>query len=175
MVAAGEFRPRSMSGTLMLRNISCPPDPAHALEYGNVAVSQRTQMNSLDWLVGHRLLAVIRQDYQWVFQFADDAHITAACLWRLIEDGRIRTTSEDDGRQFGLPGPVVAEDRVNGSVKGKSVTSVVLREGTLDLELRFGPSHRIQIIPNSSGYESWNASEGERQFIAVGGGELATF
>jgi len=55
-----------------------------------------------------------------------------------------------------------------------TVEAVGLREGTLDLELRFNTGHIVQIIPDSAGYEAWNLSNGSSQFIAVGGGELAT-
>ena len=52
---------------------------------------------------------------------------------------------------------------------------MVLREGTLDLELHFNTGHIFQVIPDSSGYEAWNVSSGSTQFIAVGGGGLTTF
>jgi hypothetical protein len=132
-------------------------------------------MNSLDWLTDRRLLSVIRQEHQWVFEFECNSGVTVECLWRLLEDGRIRVTSEDDGQQFGLPAPVVAADEVSRRIVGSSVVSVALRDGTLDLELRFQTSHVLQIVPTSSGYEAWNAGNGERQYIAVGGGELAIF
>ena len=47
-----------------------------------------------------------------------------------------------------------------------------LREGLLDLELRFDSGHVLQIIPDSSGYEAWELSSADRQFIAVGAGQL---
>jgi hypothetical protein len=132
-------------------------------------------MNSLDWLIDLRLLSVIRQEYQWVFEFEGNARVTVECLWRLLEDGRIRITSEDDGHQFGLLSPVVAADEVNRRIVGSSVVSVALSDGTLDLELRFQTSHVLQILPLSAGYEAWNAGNGERLYVAVGGGELAIF
>jgi hypothetical protein len=132
-------------------------------------------MNSLDWLNGRRLLSVIRQEYQWVFEFEGNSRVTVECLWRLLEGGRIRVTSEDEGQQFGLPAPVVAADEVRRRIVGSSVASVALRDGTLDLELRFQTSHVLQVLPTSSGYEAWNAGDGDRMYIAVGGGELAIF
>ncbi len=98
-----------------------------------------------------------------------------ACLWRLVEAGRIRFTSEDDGQQFGLPAPVDAASEVNGRLVGAAVEAVQLRKGLLDLELRFSTGHSLQVIPDSSGYEAWQVSRGNRQFIAGGGGELAVF
>jgi hypothetical protein len=132
-------------------------------------------MNELAWLVERRFHWLARRDYDWVVTFDKDANIVIACLWRLLEAGRIRFTSNDDGQQFGLPTPVDAAAEVNGRLAGAAVEAVELRPGLLDLDLRFSTGHTLQIIPNSSGYEAWTASSGDRQFIAVGGGELAIF
>lgn len=101
--------------------------------------------------------------------------MAVACLWRLIESGRIRRTSEDDGHQFGLPAPVDAAAEVNGYLVGAFVERVELRKGVLDLEFQFSTGHTLQVIPSSSGYEAWNLSMGNKQYIAVGGGELVIF
>ncbi|MBX7106348.1 MAG: hypothetical protein K1X57_19880 [Gemmataceae bacterium] len=132
-------------------------------------------MDELAWLVGYRLRSFARRDYDWVVAFDNDAILVIACLWRLVEAGRIRFTSEDEGQQFGLPAPVDAAAEVNGRLAGAAVEAVVLRQGLLDLELRFSTGHLLQIIPDSSGYEAWNVCSGNSQFIAVGGGELAVF
>jgi hypothetical protein len=132
-------------------------------------------MNELAWLVRHRFQSLTRREYDWVFAFDKDASIVVTCLWRLVESGRIRVTSQDDGQQFGLPAPVDAASEVNRRLAGAAVESVELRQGILDLELKFSTGHALQIIPDSSGYEAWNLSSGNSQFIAVGGGDLAIF
>jgi hypothetical protein len=132
-------------------------------------------MNELAWLVGHSCQSLARREFDWVFGFDQDVHLVVACLWRLVEAGRIRVTSEDDGHQYGLPAPVDAAAEVNRRIALASVVAVGLREGTLDLELRFETGHIVQVIPVSSGYEAWSLCNGSCQFIAVGGGELATF
>jgi hypothetical protein len=132
-------------------------------------------MNELGWLIGHRFQSVAHRDYDWVIAFDNDASLVVACLWRLVEAGRIRVTSEDDGQQFGLPSPVDAASELNRRLAGVAVEAVELRAGLLDLELRFSTGHWLQVIPDSSGYEAWQASSCNRQFIAVGGGELAIF
>jgi hypothetical protein len=132
-------------------------------------------MNELAWLVGHRFQSLARRDYGWFVSLDSDVRLEITCLWRLVECGRVRFTSEDDGHQFGLPAPVDAADEVNGRLGGASVVAVELRQGLLDLELQFSTGHSLQIIPDSSGYEAWNVSKENRQYIAVGGGELATF
>ena len=130
-------------------------------------------MDSLAWLAQHRLQSVLHREYDWVFTFNGEASLMVSCLWRLIEKGRIRFTSEDEGQKFGLPAPVDAAAELNRRVGNAAVETVVLREHTLDLELRFDTGHVLQIIPDSSGYEAWIASDHDKQFIAVGGGELA--
>jgi hypothetical protein len=132
-------------------------------------------MNELTWLVGHRFQSLTRRESDWVLSFDKDASIAVNCLWRLIESCRIRLTSEDDGHQFGLPAPVDAAAEVNSCLVGASVESVELRQGVLDLELRFSTGHVFQVIPTSAGYEAWDLSDGNKQYIAVGGGELAIF
>ncbi len=132
-------------------------------------------MNELAWLVGCRFQSLTRREYDWVVAFDEDASLVIACLWRLVEAGRIRSTSEDDGQQFGLPAPVDAAREINGRLLGAAVEAVELRKGLLDLELRFSTGHLLQVIPDSSGYEAWNVCNGNRQFIAVGGGELTVF
>jgi hypothetical protein len=132
-------------------------------------------MNELAWLIGHRFQSLARREYDWVLAFDKDASLVIACLWRLVESGRIRFTSQDDGQQFGLRAPVDSAAEVNGRLVGSAVEAVELREGVLDLELRFSTGHTLQIVPVSSGFEAWQASSGNRQFLAVGGGELAIF
>jgi hypothetical protein len=118
---------------------------------------------------------VLRREHDWVFAFDGEARLTTDSLWRLLEAGRIRVTSEDDGQQFGLPAPIVAADEVSRRVVGGSVESVDMRAGTLDLEFRFGTGHVLQVLPTSSGYEAWNVRGNSKLFIATGGGELAVF
>jgi hypothetical protein len=84
-------------------------------------------------------------------------------------------TSEDDGQKFGLPAPVVGAEEAARRLVGGSVESVDLRAGTLDLDLRFDTGYVLQVLPDSSGYEAWQVTDRGREFIAVGGGELAIF
>ena len=60
-----------------------------------------------------------------------------------------------------------------GRLVGAVVEEVVLRQGVLDLVLRFSGGYVLEIIPTSGGYEAWDMRCGSRQFIAIGGGELA--
>ena len=130
-------------------------------------------MDDLACLVGYRFQSLARRDYDWSIAFDGDASAVVGCLWRLVESGRIRVTSDDDGQQFGLSEPVDAAAEVNSRLAGAVVEGVELRQGVLDLVLRFSSGHLLEIIPTSSGYEAWDVRCGSRQFIAIGGGELA--
>ncbi|MEM7316355.1 MAG: DUF6188 family protein, partial [Planctomycetota bacterium] len=112
--------------------------------------------NHLDWLIQQRLLAANRRDHDWLFAFARESKLVVECLWRLVEGKRIRLTSLDDGQQLGLPTPVDAEHEINSRLVNASVVTVTLRD-TLDLQLTFDTGHILEIIPDSSGYEAWNA------------------
>lgn len=130
-------------------------------------------MNELACLVGRPFLSLARREHDWLASFDEHASLVIACLWRLVESDRIRFTSEDDGQHFGLSESVDVAAEVNRRLGGAVVVAVEIREGILDLELRFSTGQALQVIPDSSGYEAWNISCGSRQFIAVGGGELA--
>ena len=129
-------------------------------------------MNDLAWLLQHRFQSITRREYDWVFVFDNGVSLAVGCLWRLVEGGRIRLTSQDEGQQFGLPAPVDAALEINRRLSLASIVAADLREGLLDLDLHFSSGHILQIIPDSSGYESWELSSGARQFIAMGGGDL---
>ena|SRR5438067_6141487 len=130
---------------------------------------------AISWLVGCRLESFTKREYDWIASFGRDTHLVIACLWRLIEGSRIRFTSQDEGQWFGLPAPVTAAEEIARRLSGKLVEAAALKDGTLDVELRFDTGHLLQIIPDSSGYEAWDLSNGRSQFIAVGGGDLAIF
>jgi hypothetical protein len=130
---------------------------------------------NMKWLAGKRLQSFVHREHDWVATFDGKTTLVIACLWRLIENGRVRFTSQDEGQWFGLPAPVDAAAEVTSRIVGALIEAVELRDGTLDLEIRLSSGHALQIIPDSSGYEAWNLSGHNSQFIAVGGGNLAIF
>ncbi len=90
-----------------------------------------------------------------------------ACLWRLVEAGRIRFTSEDDGQQFGLPAPVDAASEVNGRLVGAAVEAVQLRKGLLDLELDSARDTRFKLSPIHPGMRLGKFPEGTGSSLQV--------
>ncbi len=132
-------------------------------------------MHQLNWLVNHRLESMHRREYDWIMVFDSQVTITPSCLWRVLEDGRIRLTSEDDGHKFGLPAPMDAVHEINIWLGGIAIQKVELTEGTLDLRLYFENGYVFEMLPNSSGYEAWDIINSVDRYIAVGGGTLSEF
>lgn len=116
----------------------------------------------------HRFQSIARRDYDWVVVFDREAAIVVHCLWRLLENGRIRVPSEDDGHQFGLPAPVDAAHEVTTCLDGASVQTVEVREGVSDLRLHFSSGHVFETLPDSLGYEAWDATNATDRFIGNG-------
>jgi hypothetical protein len=113
-------------------------------------------MTDLSWSVDYRFQSITRREYDWVLVFDRDVNLVVACLWRLVEKGRIRLTSLDDGQQFGLPVPLDMVDEVTQRLALASISRVELREGLLDLDIHF-----------NTGHEAWNLSRGPQQYLAV--------
>ena len=112
----------------------------------------------------------------WVFALGDSCAISAECPWRLIEAGRIGVSSEDHRQRYGLEADVDAGALATSLLEGLTITHVEVRDGTADLILHFGASHRLEVLPFSSGYESWSVSgPAGTQVVAQGGGDLCTW
>jgi hypothetical protein len=127
----------------------------------------------MQWLVGKRFQRAIKREYDWLFEFDDEATVAVSCLWRLVIDGRIRLTSQDHGQQFGHSSPLDAAHELNSQLANARIVAINLNDGTLDLAIRVDADRTLEIVPDSSGYEAWIAYNGQSQFIAIGGGDLA--
>eukprot|EP00920_Eleutheroschizon_duboscqi_P021874 GHVT01052592.1.p1 GENE.GHVT01052592.1~~GHVT01052592.1.p1 ORF type:complete len:141 (+),score=21.74 GHVT01052592.1:254-676(+) len=132
-------------------------------------------MNDLDWFVGAQFEGLTRREGAWAFAFDGEIHLTVECLWRLLEDGKLCFTSNDDGQLFGLPAPVDSCAKVNTPLRAAAVVSVHFREGTADLSITFSTGHVVELISVSSGYEAWQLSGNDTLFIGGGGGNLTIF
>jgi len=129
----------------------------------------------LGWLVGRTLAEVNGSEHgSWQFGFGPDAGVRADCPWRVIRDGRIVLSSEDHGQQYGLPAPVDAEAECRRLIGGAVVAGAEVRDETRDFVIRFASGTRLELVPLSSGYESWQlGGPGGSLVIAQGGGQLA--
>ena len=53
-------------------------------------------MHDLDCLIGQQFGSLERRESDWVMSFGPEVKLTIGCLWRLIENRRIRFTSADE-------------------------------------------------------------------------------
>ncbi len=130
--------------------------------------------HDLTWLIGRTLnLIEFRGFGSWRFGFGADGLIQADCPWRLVREGRIALSSEDHGHQYGLTQPVDATVACQSQLGGLAVVAVAVRGETCDLLITFATEARLELIPLSSGYESWHVFGPEgRHIVALGGGGL---
>jgi hypothetical protein len=128
------------------------------------------------WMVGRTITEVrLNEPSLWTFFFAHGVGIGAECPWRLLQDGRVAISSEDHLQQYGLPAPLDAAAVAAELLATRPVSSVEVRDGTLDLLLEFVGGFRLEFIPVSSGYESWDViSPTGSRAIAQGGGQLVS-
>ncbi|MFO0891170.1 MAG: DUF6188 family protein [Isosphaeraceae bacterium] len=131
----------------------------------------------LSWLTSRRLTAVEHAGHgTWRFHFGDDAEVHSDSPWRLFRDGRIALSSEDHGHRYGLPGPIDAEAACVAEVGGAVVRSAEVRDESRDFVVTFESGVRLEIVPLSSGYESWKlGGPGGLFVVAQGGGDLAVW
>lgn len=127
-------------------------------------------------MVGKNVKVSLLPPASWVFSFDDVLGIRVECPWRLIHQGKIAVSSEDHDQQFGLPSPVDAAAKGSALLAGAQIQQVNVREGTADLLIHLDGDLRLEIIPFSSGYESWHVfTPSGEQIIATGGGTLASW
>lgn len=112
----------------------------------------------------------------WFFALGDSFGISVECPWRLINKGGIAISGEDHRQQFGLPAPIDAAGRATLLLADTVVRRVEVHEGTADLFIDFDGDRRLEIIPFSSGYESWQVSAPTgKSIVAQGGGQLSVW
>ena len=129
------------------------------------------------WMVGQELKEITLLDLAtWIFRFGNGGELRVDCPWRLILNGHITLTSEDHGQQYGLESPIDAEAQCRSFLCGNQIGSVEFRDDTRDIAIWFFSGGRLDILPLSSGYESWqiNTPDGDH-IIAQGGGNLVAF
>jgi hypothetical protein len=132
----------------------------------------------LSWLVGRKCTEVVLlEPYSWRFFFGKGPQIAIeGGFWRLVVNGRVVRTSGDHGQQFGLPAPVDARQHATALLSDVLVVGVELRQATADLLIEFTGGVGLEIIADSTGYESWElfAPDG-RCYVAQGGGQICAW
>jgi len=131
----------------------------------------------VSWMLGRTFAEVIfLAPTTWSFRFGEGVEIRADCAWRLIDGGQIALSSEDHGQQYGHPAPVDAEAQCRSRIVALKIQSAAVREDTRDIVIIFESGARLEIVPISSGYESWQiAAPDGTQTIAQGGGNLVAW
>ena len=121
-------------------------------------------------LIG-QTMSIARREADWVFAVPDESCVVAVeCAWRLRDGERVLLTDGDDGQQFGLPSPVDAEQIASRILKGRTVVGCSVRHPTADIEIALLDGVRLDILTNSSGYESWTATLGGNLIVGRGDG-----
>jgi hypothetical protein len=128
----------------------------------------------LSWMDGRVITEVsFDEPTLWHFAFGSEAGLGVECLWRIVEHGSVVLCGEDHGQQFGLPSPVDAVERATALLSGRRVAGAQLREATADVVIEFDGDCRLEIIPDSMGYESWQLRDPSGiSYVAQGGGQI---
>jgi hypothetical protein len=128
----------------------------------------------VSWMIGRELVDVsLLQPANWGFGFAQGGLIQAECPWRVLVNSRIVLSSDDHGHQYGNSAPLDVEVGVRSILLAQQVRSAEVCDDTRDIRVSFASGARLEILPLSSGYESWQivSPNGERT-VAQGGGNL---
>lgn len=131
----------------------------------------------LSWMIGRKITGVFFHEPElWVFSFNREATISVECPWRILREGRLACSSDDHKQRFGLPAPIDAATEAMTLLSGAFVSAVQLREDSLDILISFSTDLRLEIIPISRGYESWQMSDPFGvNLVATGGGQICTW
>jgi len=131
----------------------------------------------LEWLFASTLTGVsVTEAGRWTFQFRGGGVIHVECPWRLLRHDVLALSSQDHAQEYGLPSPVDAALELARHLEGRSVAGVSVIGGTCDLVIRFGSDDQLQILPFSTGHESWESfSPSGFHIVARGGQELTGF
>ncbi|MBS0361124.1 MAG: hypothetical protein JSR98_07065 [Proteobacteria bacterium] len=123
-------------------------------------------------LTGAILQHITHLEFSWGFAF-DAASLTGNCPWRIVSDGRLILTSEDDGQKFGLPEPVDAEARAGAELLKARVAVVAVDAETADLRITFANGARLELLSTSAGYEAWQLNTPTSCIVAGSQGQLS--
>ena len=130
---------------------------------GRIVYSQPASPTSIDlsWMVGRSITSVtFDEPVTWTFWVGDKAHINVECPWRILRNDEIvcSCSTEDHRREYGLPAPIDAATEATELLSSADVVRAQLREGTFIL-VEFSGDLRLEIIPMSRCYESWQLTD----------------
>jgi len=105
----------------------------------------------------------------WLLKFHNGDSLNIECMWRLLEESLVASTSEDHGHFFGREKPF---DGVAALIEmgTHEIRAVEVNRETGDLAFELGQYFVFQVISTSGAYESWQYVDNSgRRFVAVGG------
>jgi hypothetical protein len=151
-------------------------DPPQGGKMQKIIYPYRIEYKEIDlnWMIGKKVTKIVfNKPDQWNVYFNDKSHISIECLWRIIKNNRVVLTGFDHEQQFGLPAPVDAVAKALQILSDKKISSVQIKEMTADITIAFSNELRLEVIPLSAGYESWQIyAPNGISYYAQGGGQL---
>lgn len=118
-----------------------------------------------------RSARIERTEGNQVVWLGEEVRINVGSQWRLIDREGVIVTDTDDGQWFGLSAPVDAPAVANEKLSDQKVVGFKFDGTTGDLSINFGGGLILEIITNSSGYESWVMwLRGEHFAVGANGG-----
>src|SRR5262245_4612740 len=140
-----------------------------------VRPTRRDKPMGVEWLKGQtctRVFGDSSSDFR--FEFGEGT-LHAEGLWRVIEEGAVVLTSRDHGQRHGLPAPVDAIEQASSRLQGSRVRDVILTEASADLVIVFEAGQRLELLTETSGFESWTFTAPGVHLVACCGGGVADF
>ena len=110
----------------------------------------------------------------WLIQFKGGSTLNVECMWRLLEEGVITSTSSDHDQMFGRKTPFNGEAALN-EMEDHEILSVDAQVKTGDINIKLGEYFTLQILPTSAGYESWQFKEKDGQSITAISGQFHAY
>ncbi|WP_444921923.1 hypothetical protein ACJJID_06150 [Microbulbifer sp. CnH-101-G] len=103
----------------------------------------------------------------WLIHFANGDSLNIECMWRLIEDGCICSTSDDHDQMFGRDKPFNGEAALNEMAEHE-ILSAQCNDLVGDISIKLGEYFVLEVVAISAGYESWQYKQkGGNSFVAV--------
>lgn len=132
------------------------------------------ELSKFEATLAGRACKITRREADWLLDFGDGVGVALGAPWRIVSNGRIAITADDDGHQFGHSSAVDSAAKAATLLSGKRISVATVDRFTADLSLQFDPGTRLDVFHNSSAYEGWQAwaDDDPRLIIALGGGEI---
>jgi len=112
----------------------------------------------------------------WFFEFKKSIFFQTSVFWRLSHKGKIIFTSSDNNKKyiFNKPKIDLALD-VLKYINDRKLICIKRIKKSSDLVFVFQDNIKITFYLSSIAFENWNLHIDKKQYICIGGGEIAVF